>query len=114
MSVIERPDREGGVSEQERALVQGSKCFKHKGIRSRGGFDVVGQYEVEGINDHGVGENGSVSIVPSCVEMVPPRESIGRSHMGSRSDLPDEIEVLKKEGPARLSSGEFVRVFEIG
>ena len=114
MSVIERPVQEGGASEQGRALVQGSECLKHKGIRSRGGFDVAGQCEVEGINDHGVGKNGSVSIVPSCVEMIPPRESIGRSHMGSRSDLPDEIKVLKKEGPAHLSSGEFARVFEIG
>ena len=58
--------------------------------------------------------NGSVGIVPSGVEVVPPRESIGGSHVGSRSDLPDEIKVLKKEGPSCLPSGEFVRVFEIG
>ena len=114
MSIIEGPVREGGASEQRRALVQGSECLKHKGIRNRGGLDVAGQCEVEGINDHGVRKNGSVSIVPSCVKMVPPRESIGRSHMGSRSDLPDKIEVLKKEGPARLPSGEFAWVFEIG
>ena len=75
---------------------------------------MAGQCEVEGINDHGVGKNGSVGIVPSGIEVVPPRESISRSHVGSRSGLPDEIKVLKKEGPAHLPSGEFVRVLEIG
>ena len=75
---------------------------------------MAGQCEIEGINDHGIGKNGSVDIVPSGVEVVPSRESIGGSHVGSRSDLPDEIKVLKKEGPARLSSGELARVLEIG
>ena len=34
--------------------------------------------------------------------------------MGPRGDLPDEIKVLKKEGPASLSTREFTRVLEIG
>ena len=33
--------------------------------------------------------------------------------MSPRGDLPDEIKVLKKEGPASLSTREFVRVLEI-
>ena len=75
---------------------------------------MAGQSEVEGINNHGVRKNGSVSVVPSGVEMVPLGESIGRSHVGARGDLPDEIKVLKKEGPVSLPSGELARVLEIG
>ena len=46
--------------------------------------------------------------------MISPGESISGSHVSSRGDFPDEIKVLKKEGPASLSSGEFARVLEIG
>ena len=46
--------------------------------------------------------------------VIPPRESISRSHVSSRGDFPDKIKVLKKKGPASLLSREFVRVFEIG
>ena len=45
--------------------------------------------------------------------MIPPRECISRSHVSSRGDLPDDIKVLKKKGPASLSSREFARVFEV-
>ena len=114
VSVIKSPVREGGSSEQGRTVVQGGERLKYKGIRGRGGLDVTGQCEVEGINDHGVRKNGSVSIVPSGVEVISPGESISGSHVGPRGDFPDEIKVLKKEGPASLSSGEFARVFEIG
>ena len=75
---------------------------------------MTGQREIKGVDDHGVKKDGSISIVPSGVEVIPPGESISRSHVGAGSDLPDEIKVLKKEGPASLSSGEFTRVFEIG
>ena len=46
MSVIERPVRERGTSEQGRALVQGSERFKYKGIRGGGGFNVAGEREI--------------------------------------------------------------------
>ena len=75
---------------------------------------MAGQCEVKGVDDHGVGKDGSIGIVLSGVEVVPPRESISRSHVSSRGDLPDDIKVLKKEGPVSLSSREFARVFEIG
>ena len=67
MSVIKRPVREGGASEQGRALVQCGECFKYKGIGGRGGFDVMGQREVKGVDDHGVRKDGSVNIVSSGV-----------------------------------------------
>ena len=75
---------------------------------------MTGECEVKRVDDHGVGENRSISIVRSCVEVVPPRESISRSHVSPRGNFPDEIKVLKEEGPASLSPGEFVRVLEIG
>ena len=114
MSVIKRPVREGGASEQGGSLIQSSKCLKHKGIRGGGGFDVMGEHEIKRVDDHRVGKDGSISIIPSGVEVISLGESISGSHVSSRGDLPDEIKVQKKEGPASLLSGEFVRVFEIG
>ena len=73
-----------------------------------------GKHEVKGINDHGVQKDGSMSIVISGIEVIPPRESISRSHVSARGDFPDEIKVLEKEGPASLSSRELARVLEIG
>ena len=74
----------------------------------------MGQREVKRVDDHGVGKDGSISIVPSGVEVIPPGESITGSHVRPRGDFPDEIKVLKKERPASLLPGEFVGVFEIG
>ena len=42
MSVIKRPVRERGTSKQGGTVVQGGECFKHKGIRGRGGLDMAG------------------------------------------------------------------------
>ena len=53
MSVVERPVRERGMSEQGRALVQSSECFKYKGIRGGGGFNVMSEREVKRVDDHG-------------------------------------------------------------
>ena len=114
MSVIEGPVRAGGTSEQGRTLVQSSECFKYKGIGGGGGFNVTGQREVKGVDDHGVGKDGSIGVVSSGVEVVLPRESISRPHASTRGDSPDKIKVLKKERPASLSSREFARVLEIG
>ena len=114
MPIIKRPVRKGGASEQGGSFVQSGESLKHKGIRGGGGFDMMGEHEVKRVDDHGVGEDGSISIVPSGVEVIPPRESISGSHASSRGNFPDDIKVLKKEGPASLSQGEFTRVFEIG
>ena len=75
---------------------------------------MLGECEIKRVDDHGFGQDGSISIVPSGVEVISPGESISRSHVSPRGDFPDEIKVLKKEGPASLSSGEFARVLEIG
>ena len=114
MSVVERPVRERSTSEQGRALVQSSKCFKHKGIRGRGGFNVAGECKVKGVDDHGFRQDGSISVVSRGVKVIPPGESISGSHVSPRGDLPDEIKVLKKEGPSSLLMRKFTRVLEIG
>ena len=114
MSVIKGPVGEGGASEQGGSLVQSGKCLKHKGIRGGRGFDVSGEHEVQRVDDHGIRKDGSISIVPSGVKVIPPGESISGSHVGPRGDFPDEIKVLKKEGPVSLSSREFAQVLEIG
>ena len=75
---------------------------------------MASQCKVKGVDDHGVGKDGSIGIVLSGVEMISLRESISRSHVSSRGNFPDDIKVLKKKGPANLSSREFARVFEIG
>ena len=114
MSVVEGPVRERGMSEQGRALVQSSECFKDKGIRGGGGLNVTGEHEIKRVDDHGFQQDGSVSVVSHGVQVISPGESISGSHVSPRGDLPDEIKVLKKEGPASLSTREFTRVLEIG
>ena len=74
----------------------------------------MGQYEVKGVDNHGVRKDGSISIVHCGVKMVPLRESVSQSHMCSRSDFPNNIKVLKKKGPSSFPLREFMRVFEIG
>ena len=53
MSIIERPVGERGTSEQGRALIQSSKCFKYEGIRGGGGSNVTGEREIKRVDDHG-------------------------------------------------------------
>ena len=114
MSIIERPVRERGTSEQGRTLVQSSECLKHEGIGGGGGFNVTGEREIKRVDDHGFREDGSVYVVPRGVKVIPPGESISGSHVSPRGDLPNKIKVLKKEGPASLSTREFTRVLEVG
>ena len=75
---------------------------------------MAGECEVKGVDDHGFRQDGSISVVPSGVEVISPGESISGSHVSPWGDLPDEIEVLKKEGPSSLSTRKFTRVLEIG
>ena len=114
MSIIERPVGERGMSEQGRALVQRSECFKYEGIGGGGGLNVTGEREIKRVDDHGFRQDGSVSVVPRGVQVISPRESISGSHVSSRGYFPDEIKVLKKEGPVSLSTREFTRILEIG
>ena len=114
MSVIKRPVQEGGMSEQGRALIQCGECFEHKWVRGGGGLDVAGQCEIKGVDNHRVRKDRSISVVCRGVEMILAKESVGRSHASARGDCPNDIKVLKKKGPASLSSREFARVFEVG
>ena len=75
---------------------------------------MVRQGEIKGINDHGVREDGGVDIIASSVQVIVTREGISRSYPHSWGDLPDDVKVLKEEGPASLATREFVRVLEIG
>ena len=57
---------------------------------------MTGEREVKRVDDHGVRKDGSISIVPSGVEVIPPGESISGSHVSSWGNFPDEIKVLKE------------------
>ena len=75
---------------------------------------MVGQGEIKGIDDHGVREDGSVCIILCGVDVVLAREGISRSHLCSWSNLPDDVKVLKEEGPACLVTRKFARILQIG
>ena len=70
--------------------------------------------EVEGIDDHGIWEDGGVCIVSSGVQVIFLRESISGSHLRPWGDFPDDVKVLEKEGPVSLAMREFAWVFEVG
>ena len=72
------------------------------------------QGKIEGVNDYGVREDGSVGIITSGVQVILMREGISGSHPRSWGDLPDDVKVLKEEGPVGLVMREFARVLEIG
>ena len=46
--------------------------------------------------------------------MILLRKGISGSHLCPRGNLPDDVKILKKEGPVSLATGEFVRVLEVG
>ena len=75
---------------------------------------MAGQGEVEGIDNHGAREDGSVHITHCSVQVVLLREGISRSHLCSWGDLPDDVKILEEEGSSSLATREFVRIFEIG
>ena len=70
--------------------------------------------EVEGIDDHRIWEDGSVCIVGSGIQVILSRKSISRSHLCSWGNLPDDVKILEKEGPASLATREFARVLQVG
>ena len=76
-------------------------------------MDVTREGEVEGIDDHGIRDDGSVCIVLHSVQVILSRERISRSHLCSRGDPPNDVKVLEKEGPAGLAMRRFSRILEI-
>ena len=70
--------------------------------------------EVEGVDDHRVQEDGSVCIVGSGIQVILSRKGVSGSHLCPWSNLPDDVEILEKEGPASLAMREFVWVLEVG
>ena len=72
------------------------------------------QGEIQGIDDHGFREDGSVGIILSSIYVVLARESISRSHLCSWSNPPDNVKVLKEERPMSLLMRQFMRVFQVG
>ena len=70
--------------------------------------------EVKGIDDHRIWEDGSVCIVGSGIQVILSRKGISRSHLCSWGNLPDNVKILEKEGPASLATREFVWILEVG
>ena len=70
--------------------------------------------EIKGIDDHGIREDGSIGVICSGVQMILSREGISRSHLHPRGDLPNDVKVLEKEGPASLVMRELARILEVG
>ena len=46
--------------------------------------------------------------------MILSRKSISGSHLCSWGNLPDNVKILEKEGPASLVMRELVRILEVG
>ena len=70
--------------------------------------------EVEGIDDHRIREDGSICIVGSGIQEILSRKGISGSHLCSRGNLPDDVKILEKEGPASLAMRELARILEVG
>ena len=77
-------------------------------------MDVTREGEVEGIDDHRIREDGSVCVVGSGIQVILSRKGISRSHLCSWGNLPDDIKILEKEGPASLAMRELVQILEVG
>ena len=60
--------------------------------------------KVECLDDYWVGNDGGVDIIGGGVDGVSTGEGISGGHFGTRKNLPEDIKVLKEEGPAGLSS----------
>ena len=114
MAIVKRPVQKSGSSEQGRSLIQGCKGFEDKGIRGREGLDVAREGEVEGIDDHRIWEDGGVCIVGGGIQVILLRKGISRSHLCPWGNLPDDVTILEKEGPASLATREFAWILEVG
>ena len=70
--------------------------------------------EIKGIDDHGIQEDGSVCVIGSGIQVILSREGISGSHLRPRGNLPDNVKILEKEGPASLVTRELARILEVG
>ena len=77
-------------------------------------MDVTREGEVKGIDDHRVWEDGSVCVIGSGIQVIFSRKGISGSHLCPRGNLPDDVKILEKEGPATMATREFSRILEIG
>ena len=59
--------------------------------------------KVKGIDNNQFRNDRSVDIIGGSVNEVATREGVGRGHFGAWEDFPDDIKVLKDEGPASLT-----------
>ena len=69
--------------------------------------------EIESIDDHRIREDGGIHVVSCGIQVILSRESVRRPHLHSRGHLPDNVEILEKEGPVSLSTREFTGVLEV-
>jgi hypothetical protein len=76
-----------------RQVLDGSE---YEGIGGGQVLNVANKREIESTNDSRGGNDGGVDVIQGSVNMSSARESIGWSHLGSRKDLPYDVEVLKK------------------
>ena len=53
-------------------------------------------------------------VISSGIQVILPRKGISRSHLCPQSNLPDNVKILEKEGPASLVMRELVRILEVG
>ena len=70
--------------------------------------------EVKGIDDHRIWEDEGVYVVSSGIQVIFSRKGISRSHLCPWGNLPDDVKILEKEGPASLATREFARILEVG
>ena len=66
---------------------------------------MVCKREVKSLDDYWIRDNGSVSVVIHGVDEVFSGKGVSRSHPCTWCDLPADIEVLQKQGPASLLMG---------
>ena len=77
-------------------------------------MDVARQGEVKGIDDHRIWEDGSVHIIGSGIQVILSRKGVSGSHLCPWGNLPDDVEILEKEGPVSLMMRELARILEVG
>ena len=70
--------------------------------------------EVEDIDDHRIWKEGGICIVGGGIQVILSRKGICGSHLCPWGNLPDNVKILEKEGPASLATREFARILEVG
>ena len=76
-------------------------------------MNFLSQGEVQHLDNDRFWAYGCLLIVLSGIHVILSQECICWVHFGPRGNLPLQVKVLEKEGPPGLSSGWFLRVFDI-